>query len=738
MTTNTFTYTPLSSPDSIRLVSILPGAYGAPLQCTIAEYSYGDVPAYECLSYAWGPPDLLGNSSIDVNGHSFAVSQELDLAIRRLRREPPGREAENGCENEQIRLVWIDALCINQSDILERNAQVSRMAEIYRGAWQVVAWIGAESEDSSLAIKFLRDMSLWSRADRFRDADQVSVDSELSDAARVDDGQPEEEDVEEVAYEHGRLEFVENDGDRGSTNLDHDEVGEETAHDGLEDDGSDGKASSTHLLAEEEVVSTISHVSSASEDYDGQVWSQSSSWLGTGTQFVLRILSSPFRRWWATLDWHTQWEWEQRWDRFKEWTFHPISTWKTQRAFAKLIKAYEAESEENFKRAGHQLSGVPILHHEFPLRDVEPFFRPQYAASWDALDNLFARPWWSRTWVVQEVWNAEKTILQCGADTLRWAHVEESMSFCEAFDDMGYYVRETPRWASWDRLKRRYGLAIHIAQKRLHGANLSDLLWNMWDREATDPRDKVYAVFGLVGEAVRARLPAVDYARSTRQVYTEAAVSVMQQERSLDILLAASGPSNRHGLPSWVPDWRREANAQRPALFINGSRMRILLYFSGSARAVFFHGHGYSASGKSEPIVRLDEETATLRVGGVVLNTISVAGHAWGSDAESASIIEDASSTLVRSSAVLSSSTSGQDLRCVLRAGSYFSRGEDQVIENIMRQRRFFVTEKGILGIGPAALLPGDHVVIIAGCNFPMVLRAQGSSYVVVGEAYGK
>jgi hypothetical protein len=60
------------------------------------------------------------------------------------------------------------------------------------------------------------------------------------------------------------------------------------------------------------------------------------------------------------------------------------------------------------------------------------------------------------------------------------------------------------------------------------------------------------------------------------------------------------------------------------------------------------------------------------------------------------------------------------------------------VIENIMRSRRFFITNGGHLSIGPSKLQIGDVISIIAGCNFPMVLRAVGSYFNLVGEAYGK
>jgi hypothetical protein len=52
------------------------------------------------------------------------------------------------------RYFWVDALCIGQRNILERNFQVLLMSNIYESAEQVCAWLGEKSADTSLAIEF--------------------------------------------------------------------------------------------------------------------------------------------------------------------------------------------------------------------------------------------------------------------------------------------------------------------------------------------------------------------------------------------------------------------------------------------------------------------------------------------------------------------------------------------------------------------------------------------------------
>ncbi|KAF2971452.1 hypothetical protein GQX73_g2067 [Xylaria multiplex] len=79
------------------------------------------------------------------------VTASLEAALRELR---------SHVRTQHGFLIWADALCINQGDSGERAAQVARMRDIYRTAWQVVIWLGPEQHRSDLAILALRYMSL--------------------------------------------------------------------------------------------------------------------------------------------------------------------------------------------------------------------------------------------------------------------------------------------------------------------------------------------------------------------------------------------------------------------------------------------------------------------------------------------------------------------------------------------------------------------------------------------------
>lgn len=128
-----FNYEPLPVDGSqIRLVTILPGIELEALRCTVRNFALTEDLHYEALSYAWGDPTV--TSPVLLNGSEFEITTNLEAALQSLRYD------------DKERLLWIDAICINQHSISEKNAEVRRMHLIYRRAEQVVVWLGRETE----------------------------------------------------------------------------------------------------------------------------------------------------------------------------------------------------------------------------------------------------------------------------------------------------------------------------------------------------------------------------------------------------------------------------------------------------------------------------------------------------------------------------------------------------------------------------------------------------------------
>jgi hypothetical protein len=98
-------------------------------------------PGYDALSYVWGDPST--TSVLIIDGHESSITKNLEYASRHLRSEV-----------EPITL-WIDAVCVNQSDVAERNSQVRRMGLIYEFAKKVNIWLGPATPDCAIGIEIL-------------------------------------------------------------------------------------------------------------------------------------------------------------------------------------------------------------------------------------------------------------------------------------------------------------------------------------------------------------------------------------------------------------------------------------------------------------------------------------------------------------------------------------------------------------------------------------------------------
>jgi len=398
------------------------------------------------------------------------------------------------------------------------------------------------------------------------------------------------------------------------------------------------------------------------------------------------------------------------------------------------------------------ITGYPILYNMFG-NPHEDYFKEEWDSHWQAVDELLARPWWGRTWIVQEVWCASDAVLQCGATKLKWKNFQKAMDYAEGWDDMGDHVKGTERQSQWETLRRRYTLAIHLAKARVNGSTLSSLLWNIWDRASTDPRDKVFAVLGLVGENKDGdSTMEPDYRKSMDQIYREIAREIIIKESRMDILLAASGVYGNDELPSWVPDWRSEATTRRPILLVNRQLLMKLAY-PGSMDMAILRGHGYLAAGSSEAFALFSDDLRALTVLSKKWDSIAEVCDADITATSNDEFMDQICEFILRSTFISSRrrrseltrrehDTDPQDtsmLMATLTGGGTIWYDEyAPTMRNVMRQRRLFITKNGRIGIGPVDAQPHDVVFIISGCNFPITLRPREDMFGVVGEAYSK
>jgi len=166
---------------NIRLLHLLPDRdRDAPLKCQLVDYPLQSMDKraclYEALSYCWyqsEKPNSMSETTkwISIDGRRLPITENLHDALLRLRDDFFGR------------VMWVDAVCINQGDMEERGHQVRSMTEIYSKANRVVVWLGeAEGRDHE-AFQAIREVGekLSSPASDREEADHEASRAEVGE-----------------------------------------------------------------------------------------------------------------------------------------------------------------------------------------------------------------------------------------------------------------------------------------------------------------------------------------------------------------------------------------------------------------------------------------------------------------------------------------------------------------------------------------------------------------------------
>lgn len=125
-----FHYKPLDrTKGALRLVRVYPIQDDGRVRCKIERHHISTV-EYSALSYVWGSAEE--SRTILLSGQAFRVRRNLYAFLRHAAGTPSLTDTP----------IWIDAICINQGDLSEKNGHVRHMGDIYGGATKVIAWLG--------------------------------------------------------------------------------------------------------------------------------------------------------------------------------------------------------------------------------------------------------------------------------------------------------------------------------------------------------------------------------------------------------------------------------------------------------------------------------------------------------------------------------------------------------------------------------------------------------------------
>ncbi|KAJ4301073.1 hypothetical protein N0V90_003163 [Kalmusia sp. IMI 367209] len=186
--------------------------------------------------------------------------------------------------------------------------------------------------------------------------------------------------------------------------------------------------------------------------------------------------------------------------------------------------------------------------------DVQVTLPPEADERWASLSKFVDLPWFERCWIIQEVVvSPGDPVLLCGGFQILWSRFQESIAGL-----LQYHSRFRT-----DRVKLIKGILDLSSKSEVW--ELSSLLQSTRPFQATDPRDKIFALLGLAGESrtpekwPKSLIP--DYNRSTQDVYTAVTLYCIARTNTLTVLSQAGNTTESNdnsgdaSFPSWVPRW---------------------------------------------------------------------------------------------------------------------------------------------------------------------------------------
>ena len=203
----------------------------------------------------------------------------------------------------------------------------------------------------------------------------------------------------------------------------------------------------------------------------------------------------------------------------------------------------------------------------------------------------------------------------CGNRSLNWdsvvtpavhSMVKHVNSCCRGLVELRDYQRANRRLTSplYQVMQNLDAMRKGIQQGRAPA--LLRLLKAYRDREATDPRDKIYALLGIAGDLSIYRI-VPDYSIPFEELYKATTLQFIMVYRSFEVLNLTFGHSKSSNLPSWTPDWRVSPQDSKKASMMSSHRK---------------HLSGYRASGQM-PFIAYRSEPNLLCINGLFFDDIA-------------------------------------------------------------------------------------------------------------------
>jgi Heterokaryon incompatibility protein (HET) len=379
----------------------------------------------------------------------------------------------------------------------------------------------------------------------------------------------------------------------------------------------------------------------------------------------------------------------------------------------------------------------------------------------EAFRSICRRTWWRRAWIVQEgtMTSSSRTLLCTGNRMMNWNCLRAALKIAQ---HVGRYQKEEMKMDFDETMALRLDL---FREKRETGCmiRLLEVLALMRAYECEDFRDKIYASLGMAMDMKEDDI-IPDYTKSCSKVFYDVVrFCVASSSQSLDflgyVLRSEEGSLFEYEtdstLPSWVPDWR--------------ARGSFYPFEKNLHEIGFAREDVYNAGGPFRGECRI--ESAQLILHGSSLDRITKVWQVcqwnlveWGLNCERSWMPTEPDSDYATGGTMLEAFNHTL-LADVGRKGyendSGFARGyavdwslvdmneQEMTADDRHRRswiladtkamtfgRRLFQTERGYIGLGPAACRLNDRVCVLFGGQVLYLLREQDVNHEFIGECY--
>ena len=355
--------------------------------------------------------------------------------------------------------------------------------------------------------------------------------------------------------------------------------------------------------------------------------------------------------------------------------------------------------------------------------------------AWIALSRVFSRPYFRRSWIIQEVALARHAVVHCGPHVIDWDLLAAASSY-----QMGQLASDAEN--AHDAVA---AIMEFHRNDRGRGNNIVDALFMSYRFNCTDPRDKVFAMLGLAQTLVLQP----SYSVRVEDVYLTTTRFLILEFGNLDILCCVSHPKTSAILPSWVPDWQAQVAVKRKlgkSIVRAPDAPRQQVRYSDNYRTMTVEGWCVATIATVANVFTRDESGLLVGWNEFVEKTIHPEGRS-STELYRRTLLAGECLPGVTSDEELHSAYEAWQNLLTRRLGGYKpltnlpdenEKGSefDRAMTETCFGRRLFATTQHSLGLAPSEARAGDVVCFLGNSSTPFVLRPRGSYFELIGESY--